>query len=220
MIKSHILSCFSDTDFLKNFAAKIADSFTANLNTKLKQFEERVDTLETQLVEAKVNSEMQLGVLKRENSELREMIEQLQQVNKSNKLRVYGLQERDNENVKQVLCEMFSKKLSVDVPSEAMGNCYRVGKNSKGNRQPRPVSVEFFNFYYRAQVFNKKKLLKGTKIIIAEDLVKARYNLYLKARERLGKQSVWTRDCRVYSKINNKIMVLQNLEDLEKTSLS
>ncbi|CAH2012478.1 unnamed protein product [Acanthoscelides obtectus] len=59
--------------------------------------------------------------------------------------------------------------------------------------RPRHLVVPFKSDVIKSSIYNKKKSLKGTGVIIKEDLNQLRLNLVKEAAERYGFRNVWTR---------------------------
>lgn len=57
--------------------------------------------------------------------------------------------------------------------------------------------------------------MKNTKIFIAEELTKKRYELLSLAKEKLGKTNAWSMQGKIYAKKNGKVSLIFNMEDLE-----
>ena len=81
-------------------------------------------------------------------------------------------------------------------------------------QKPRPIIVRFGDFRKRQQVFRNKKTLKGMNVSITENLTKSRYLLYQASMKRYGKGKIWTIEGRVTTKVNEKYVVINNMDDL------
>ncbi|KAK9730964.1 hypothetical protein QE152_g14131 [Popillia japonica] len=83
---------------------------------------------------------------------------------------------------------MFCKeKLNLDVPTTAIDYCHRLFAKEG---QQKPIIVKFISRYTKKLVYSKKKMLKGSKVVIKEDLTRANQNLLKEAskrRDRLGR---------------------------------
>nr|CAI5837373.1 unnamed protein product [Callosobruchus analis] len=66
------------------------------------------------------------------------------------------------------------------------------------------------------QFFFNKKQLKGSKVIITEELVKFRYDLYQLARQKIGAMHVWTMNGKIFTKHNERKVHIRNEEDVLK----
>ena len=84
------------------------------------------------------------------------------------------------------------------------------------NQRRRPIIFRLTSFRKRQEIFSNKKKLKGKSISITESLTKARYDLYKKSIERLGKGACWTLEGRITTKVGNAYHIINNLDDLEE----
>lgn len=125
-------------------------------------------------------------------------INDLEQYSRRNCLRVFGIEETPGENVNTVVMNLFKNNLRVDVSTDEIDRCHRIGKSSTGKH--RPIIIKFTRYTTRAMVFQKKKNLKGSRIIIREDLTKNNLLLLNEAVKSCGSRNVWTKDGNIFCK--------------------
>ena len=65
------------------------------------------------------------------------------------------------------------------------------------NTRPRPIIVKFRSYETRRRVFSAKRKLKGSKVVVTENLTKRRSELYKKVRALSNVQCAWTIDGRI-----------------------
>ncbi|CAH1961696.1 unnamed protein product [Acanthoscelides obtectus] len=86
----------------------------------------------------------------------------------------------------------------------------RVGQKTCG--RPRHLVVTFKSNVIYSNIYNKKKSLKGTGVIIKEDLILLRLNLVKEAAEKYGFRNVWTRNGNIFAKTETGVeKVLYNV---------
>lgn len=197
-----VLSDFiKNKTFMENIAKTVADTVSQKIEDCIKNYDSRFERLETKVRDVQgANEELQLK------------IDDLEQKTKLTRLRIYGLSEENNDrDLKGNVMKLLQQKLAVtDV---AVSHCYRMKKRNTGaSSVPRAVVVEFGSLRQRNTVFFSKKKLKGTKVVIAEELTSRRFNLLSLARERLGRGKVWTVEGRLYANIDGSRKRL-NCED-------
>lgn len=86
------------------------------------------------------------------------------------------------------------------------------------------VILRFINRKHKVALLKKGKMLKGTDVYINEHLTKTNADIANKARylRRMKKiQSTWTRNCKIFIKLNGspeeaKVLMVRNIEELEK----
>lgn len=140
-----------------------------------------------------------------------ETIDAMEQYSRRNNLRIYGVPESANELTDTVVMKICSEKLGVNVPFESIDCCHRLGKAENGTR---PILIKFVSRNCKDKVYNNKKKLKGTKIIVREDLTKKKAALMKEVQKKCG--TVWTNSCNIYTKIGGKIHRIMNGNDLKK----
>lgn len=134
-------------------------------------------------------------------------MDNMEQQLKLSNLRIYGLKEEPNEKLSDVIISL-GVKMNITISNNDLSNCYRLKENENGIK---PIIVSFTNRRVRDQLFNNKKKLKGSKIVIQEDLTTVRLVLLKRAKTKFGPYCVWTRIGTIFIKNNQKIFKQLNL---------
>lgn len=125
----------------------------------------------------------------------------LEQYHRRANLRFYGIEETAKESTDDIVVGLCREKLGVELPKSAVSRSHRVGRQpgpaADGRRLHRPIIVRFVSYRDRQQVFNAKKRLKGSGVVIREDLTVRRAEVYREAVTRYGPRNTWTQDGRV-----------------------
>lgn len=142
------------------------------------------------------------AAVKEIDERLLERTDELEQYQRRNNVRIFGIEETAGENTDQIVAELCRGKLGVvDLTVEALCRTHRVGRPPKpgpnGEKRHRPIIVRFTSYRDRRLVYESKKKLKGTGIIIREDLTARRLELLQRATAVHGVRSTWTQDGRV-----------------------
>nr|CAH7734082.1 unnamed protein product [Callosobruchus chinensis] len=87
-------------------------------------------------------------------------------------LRIFKLVEIDGENTAAVVLKLLNSKMSLNLAMDDILVCQRIGK--KVAKGPRGVLVKLKNVYTKDRVYNCKRLLKGTGVVIKQDLAEAK----------------------------------------------
>lgn len=198
-----ISEILNDNNFLDSLAKKVADIVSQKLDERILSLEAKIDVIETQLKNVQI-----------EKDELYLKVDQLEQETKLAQLRLMGLPE-DSTDIKSKVSKLIQDKLGI--PNINIERCYRIGKrqNSKSSK-PRPINIQFSSVSQRNLVFFEKKKLKNTNLLIVEELTLRRYNLLMLARDRIGKDRVWTIGGRIFANVNGNKTVLRTEEDILK----
>ena len=136
---------------------------------------------------------------------------------------VHGIEENDNENTDALVVNMFNDKLNIgDFNVHEIQRSHRLGpklqrRNLRSARPNiRPIIVKFTNYRKRQDVFKSKRSLKGTNLVITENLTHRRYSLLKASITKLGQGKVWPYDGRILTKVNNQIIPTNTLEHLDE----
>ena len=171
-------------------------------------------------------------IMKIKMAALQDELDAAEQYSRRNCLIFHGLPEERGELTSDKIMNIVHNQLKI--PNDAdtgvikrdIDRSHRLGKfklasgkqtRSAGNQAPRPIIVKFKGYDTRSAVFNVKRELKGTNIMITENLTKTRYALLKKCIEKLGKGKVWSYDGRITTKLsNNTYTVIDSESDLLK----
>ena len=79
----------------------------------------------------------------------------------------------------------------------------------------RPI-IKFCSYRKRQEVFARKKLLKGSGLVLMENLMQTRFSLFRKVKEVVGLKNCWTSDGRICAvrQQDQKVVVITKIEDL------
>ena len=123
-------------------------------------------------------------------------VEDLRQYSRRTNLLFHGIEEGDRENTDDKIMEVINTKLGLNLTLDDVGRSHRLGR--KAENRKRPIIARFVSYRKRKTVFEAKKKLKGTGIVISENLTKERYELYKKCIQDYGRENVYTLDGRIY----------------------
>lgn len=197
--------CSSDvfiTQLSNSIFETIRDKFEADfklLENKNLELEKRIQKQEDDIKLLSLNNEKYEKWLRRNN------------------IMVFGLEEKNSVNPTDEILKVFNTKMNLQIEKSSIESCYRLGKPNED--KPRPLLVKFASSYVKQVVYLQKKLLKGTRYIIKEDLTKDQLNLISMAVQKVGdKRKVWTSfgDIFVKSVAENKLIKIFSIDDLAK----
>lgn len=173
---------FSDVSKTQALAKSIAEIVKKDFEKILETYEIRINTLE------------------KENNNLKRKLDNIEQHNRRNTLRIFGIKETENENVPEIVCDVINKQMELNIPQTNIEECYRI-KNRKNEgesvkRDP-AIIVKFSNYQDRRAMYTNKLKLKGSKIVVREDLTKRKLMLVNKSIDKYGRKNVWTSDGKI-----------------------
>nr|CAH7768081.1 unnamed protein product [Callosobruchus chinensis] len=190
----------------------ILQTVTAALNDKFNYYDDKIAQLETEIANLKLTNERNVGDTPVEGMHQKTMeqkLDNVQQHIKNNNLRLMQVPEAEGENLLDKVYDVFTNKMKVDINKSEITAVYRVGR--RNDTKPRHVLVSFNDNSIKMAAYNKKKFLKGTKIVIKEDLTLHRLKAVKVASEKFGFKNVWT--------VNGNIFV-KTEKGVEKFSVS
>ncbi|KAJ8927523.1 hypothetical protein NQ314_020025 [Rhamnusium bicolor] len=117
-------------------------------------------------------------------SELTDKFDLLEQYFKKNFLRFLGIAENNDEDLVEIIVSLINNTLKVPCANQDIDYTFRVSKLTQADNT-RAVLVNFVSNIKRTQVFNSRKLLKGTNLSVYEDLTRKRYDLLKEAKKRI-----------------------------------
>lgn len=188
-VKLAVMQALQDKGMLATLAALVKDTIVSEMRKTLEENTRVISELKDALVE----KDKTIGVL--ENK-----IDDLEQYQRRQCLRVFGVSETDGEDTDKLAIDV-AKKIGVDLSVNDIDRSHRIGR--KETDRPRPVIVKFVSYRKRNELFRSKKNLRGTGIVIREDLTKKRHALLQEAITKFGLKNVWTQDGAIIVKIGD-----------------
>lgn len=183
--------------------------------TSDKLWSKLVDTIALKVeaeFEKRVNA-LQEKVVLLENK-LENVHDTLEQYSRANNIRIYGLPETKSEDVDEVVINLCQNQLGVDVHKQDIDICHRLAH--KGRDGNRPMIVRFCRRSVKNIVFSSKSKLKGSKVVIREDLTRRRVGLLNEAIAIFGAKKVWTSGGKIMCAVNDQVHKLITHNDLSK----
>lgn len=209
-----LIDAFKKKNVVESITNLILNTITNELKEKFLTYDNKIAQLEADILELKTNisnNVPNLATIETEECKqkiVEQKLDSIQQHIKNNNIRLINFSETVNEDLHEKIISLFNNKLNVDMENENISSVYRVGRSNEN--KPRHVIISFKDNNKKMAVYNNKKLLKGSKIIMKEDLTINRLKCVTAASEKYGFKNVWT--------INGKIFV-KNENGVEKISL-
>lgn len=109
--------------------------------------------------------------------------------------------------------------MGVAVDESEIEDCFRIGKFIQG--KTRPILVKFARLDIKRNIYKIKKMLKGSGIVIREDLTANRVKIIKLLLEKMNGTDgmVWTIDGNIFAKVGENIRKIHSVEDVEKLNL-
>ena len=126
---------------------------------------------------------------------------ELEQYNRGNNIRVFGIRDVKREEkaveTEKAIPELIHNKLGYKLVSSDIEVAHRLG--SYQSNKDRAVIVHFNSRKVMEEVTSRRRALKGSGIVIAEDLTKINAARYQKVRELSGVVRAWTKRGEIYA---------------------
>ena len=156
-----------------------------------------------------------------EVSSLKLKMENIENYSRRSCLLVHGVKEDGGENTDDIALDIINNNLNLkNITIKDIARSHRIGRPDKSretrNVKPRvrPIIVKFVSDRDRISVYRSKKLLKGKRISISENLSIERYILFKKCCQKFGMRNCWTFDSMIFAHINGVRKVITCDEDL------
>nr|CAH7768683.1 unnamed protein product [Callosobruchus chinensis] len=114
---------------------------------------------------------------------------------KGRTIRLLGIIEVENENPVDTLIKFLKDYLNVSCMLSEIDTVFRVNRaiGTDSSSQPRVLLATFTSVLKKHAVMSSDKAkLKGTKVLIYEDLIKGTYELLRLAKKTYGPRNVWS----------------------------
>ena len=159
-------------DWALGFFNKMSD-----MTTRLERVEAKIDITREVAIEAQkrsVDNTTRTDELEQRIQQLERQMQVQEDYSRRSNLRIEGIPEAQNpdgefEELYQVVQKLFHDELQLEGDIR-LERCHRLGKTpSSSKNRPRPILIRFSWFQDRIRVWNSKKKLKGSRVVIRED---------------------------------------------------
>ena len=157
-------------------------------------------------------SERELAIVKSNAEKDRNLITKLQsdmnaqeQYSRRNCVRIFGVQESDNENTDDIVCRIANRHLGLDLRPADIDRSHRIHRRASapaGSSKPKAIIVKLTSYKHRQRLLMYRKKLKDTGMSICEDLTDINRSLlhdaFLATKKQNSKiMSAWSQDGRI-----------------------
>lgn len=195
------------------------------INTSLEKISVQVDTnagaiLELQSKIDKLAKEVQesrneLETLRDFKQQAKRDTNNLEQYTRRNSLRIFGIPVTKNENTNEIVKELAATKLHIDLCPGDIDRSHRVGKAENNTRA---IIVKFTRHDVKTNFLRARRALKGSRVVIREDLTKTNQDLLKAALASESVSTAWSWDARIYAKLKdtNTVVIIRSQGDVDK----
>ena len=135
-----------------------------------------------------------------------------EQYSRRENLKVLGMEESEGENVTEKLLTLFQNTLHVDIHPQEILLAHRLN----GGHPHRGIIVKFASRIAREKVIRNRKVLKGSKTVILDDLCRESQALLKTVKDDPRVASAWSWNGKIFGKLkkNNTIVKMTYGEDI------
>lgn len=191
-----------------NVASAISEAIISNITKKLAEkfnyYDTKISALEAEIKLLKsADNSVKEPFLADEQMKYIQKVDLLEQRTKNNNIRIMGLKEQNNENTYDVVKNLIEQQFKVRMEDGDITAAYRVNQNTAG--RPKHVVITFKDNKIKNKIFRLKKMLKGSKIVMKEDLTTERLKVMKDASDKYGFKNVWSSNGIIYAKTDNGV---------------
>lgn len=169
----------------------------SDMETSIEKLERKNESLGKENVEIKRQLEQREAVLKKNEIEINE----LEQYSRKNNIRIYGVEDRTpretSEETAQKVIGVLNDKLNMGLGQQDIDIAHRIGRfSTEGNR---PIICRFVSRANTLRSIKRRRALKGTQLVIREDLTQKNIKLLEKTSAVTGVKTAWSDQGKVYA---------------------
>lgn len=178
-------------DEFANFKSKICEK-VGGLEKSVAFLSDKFDgqTLEIAALKDQVT---ELNKLKESHGKLLLQVDANEQHSRNECLLLHGVTEEEGEDSSAAATKFINvvkEKIGIELQPLDVKRAHRLGPAREG--KTRPIIARFDRMPLRNNVFANKRKLKGTRLVISENLTKFRMGKLKEARDQYGNENVWT----------------------------
>lgn len=193
LIQKVVEKVIQSNAFLEKLVSAVSGKLEAELSKIVKKYEVKIAELEDKL------------------QDTNDKLDGLEQYSRRNNLRIYGIPENAGENTADLVISVCKQYLNIDIGIDEVDCSHRLGKAENG---PKPIIIKFCRRSVKQLVYRNKKKLKGSKIVIREDLTQKRISLLKEVQKKFGIKTVWTSEGNIFVKSKDGIKKLTSAREL------
>lgn len=157
-----------------------------------------------------------IETVKKSQQGIENKIDSQEQYSRRNCVLIHGIEEQHNEDPYKLVVEILNEKLSVNISTNDISRCHRIGSQRDKTNKKRPLIVKFISYQTKDKVWRRKRSLKDTNILITESLTAKRMDLLRSTQAMIGHRNCWTQDGEIILIQNDKRHRVSSSEDLSK----
>lgn len=154
--------------------------------------------------------ENKVSALEEDIKNTNDSLELQEQYSRLNSVRIFGVPVADREDTEAEVIKLCKEKLHIDIVPSDIDCCHRLSKNEGIHK---PIIVKFCRRSVKMAVYKAKGKLKGSKVIIREDLTRRRFSLIKAISKKINFRNIFTNNGKIFIKTNDKTFKINALSD-------
>lgn len=187
-----LIDALKKKNVIETISNLIINNVVSELTEKFKTYDDKIAQLEAEIIDLKSKNKDFIGIETEESKQKRveQKLDSVQQHIKNNNIRLMNVPEAEDEDLQERIYDIFKNTMNVALEKSDLMSVFRVGRRNAN--KARHVLVTLKDNSKKMIVYNSKKKLKGSKIIMKEDLTVNRLNIIKIASDKYGFKNVWT----------------------------
>nr|CAH7714511.1 unnamed protein product [Callosobruchus chinensis] len=202
--ESTLMDALKKKSIAESISRMILETITSSLKEKFNYYDSKITELEKEVscLKSKLNDTVNIQD-NVDHKKVEQKVDNIQQHIRNNNLRIMSVPEAAGENLTEKVYDIFTNKMKVEINKSEIIAAYRVGR--KLDDKPRQILVTFQDNAIKMLTYNRKRFLKGSNIVIKEDLTVLRLNIMNAASEKYGYRNVWSTNGAIFAKTGNGV---------------
>lgn len=203
---------------VKNLVNKLvtADEFISQISDSImeligKKYDKEIENLKDN------NLKLKIQVQDKQLKDILSKQESFERSRRSKNLILYGVIELQNENCMDTVLDIINSKLRLSINYRSLNNCYRL--KSPDKNKIKPILIQMSTLHVKNLIFKQKKLLKGTGLVVREDLSPDMQALFKDAIQKVNKGGkVWSNNGIIFLKFHNRDSIMKIMKPTDLVS--
>nr|CAH7745165.1 unnamed protein product [Callosobruchus chinensis]CAH7755167.1 unnamed protein product [Callosobruchus chinensis] len=202
--ESTLMDALKKKSIAESISKMILETIASSLKEKFDYYDSKITELEKEVscLKSKLNDTVNIQD-NVDHKKVEQKVDNIQQHIRNNNLRIMSVPEAAGENLTEKVYDIFTNKMKVEINKSEIIAAYRVGR--KLDDKPRQILVTFQDNAIKMLTYNRKRSLKGSNIVIKEDLTVLRLNIMNAASEKYGYRNVWSTNGAIFAKTGNGV---------------
>jgi hypothetical protein len=214
--------------FVNEKLKTLKEDLGKEIKTEVDKVYEQLQNLNSDIIKIMDNIEKENERITKKNDELEEKLQErerrlkdhevrlnnIEQYTRRNSVRIYGIEDTDKDESisksRSLVIKMLKDKLEIDIKPTEIDIAHRLGKYQEDGI--RPIICKFVSRTLKKEVIGVRRKLKGSKVVIREDLTAKNAKLLETVSAREEVSTAWSDDGKIIALLLNGKKVRFDIE--------